>query len=295
MTDDSNSFKSISFEYNNYDKYQRIFSQPMNDSFIDESFEFSISELTLKLISSKSTNRKSDEEAKKIEKSDKTLLNKKRKKPHDKFDKDNIKRFTQVSYFTFLVDFINLIIRTLFIKENGFDSDFQNKEINDKYQFKSIKYELKKDITNEAFNKLKSKNLKEIFTKNTSNRNKYYKNDAVYGNVLKINNKIEKILEQKYLEFFPIFYRNNNFINLIKYELNIDISLENIKRYEFFKTKALKNISEPEEQVRYIQRLEESIRDNFMKKTFVVKKEKFNYIIYSKFIFYFFCLVYKYL
>jgi len=276
MTDDSNSFKSISFEYNNYDKYQRIFSQPMNDSFIDESFEFSISELTLKLISNKSTNRKSDEEAKKIEKSDKTLLNKKRKKPHDKFDKDNIKRFTQVSYFTFLVDFINLIIRTLFIKENGFDSDFQNKEINDKYQFKSIKYELKKVITNEAFNILKSKNLKEIFTKNTSKRNKYYKNDVVYDNVLKINNKIEKILEQKYLEFFPIFYRNNNFINLVKYELNIDISLENIKRYEFFKTKALKNISEPEEQDRYIKRLEESIRDNFMKKTFVVKKEKFN-------------------
>lgn len=276
MTDDSNSFKPISFEYNNYDKYQRIFSQPMNDSLFDESIESSISELTLKLISNKSTNRKSDEEAKKIEKSDKTLLNKKRKKPHDKFDKDNIKRFTQVSYFTFLVDFINLIIRTLFIKENGFDSDFQNKEINDKYQFKSIKYGLKKDITNKAFNILKSKNLKEIFTKNTSNRNKYYKNDAVYDNVLKINNKIEKILEQKYLEFFPIFYRNNNFINLIKYELNIDISLENIKRYEFFKTKALKNITEPEEQDRYIKRLEESIRDNFMKKTFVVKKEKFN-------------------
>ena len=162
MSDDSNSFKPISFEYNNYDKYQRIFSQPMNDSFIDESFEFSISELTLKLISSKSTNRKSDEEAKKIENSDKTLLNKKRKKPHDKFDKDNIKRFTQVSYFTFLVDFINLIIRTLFIKENGFDSDFQNKEINDKYQFKSIKYELKKDITNEAFNILKDINDENI-------------------------------------------------------------------------------------------------------------------------------------
>jgi hypothetical protein len=255
---------------------KEFFCQPMNDSLIDESIESSIYELTLKFISNKSTNRKIDEEAKKIEKSDKTLLNKKRRKPHDKFDKDNIKRFTQVSYFTFLVDFINLIIRTLFIKENGFDSDFQNKEINDKYQFKSIKYELKKDITNEAFNILKSKNLKEIFTKNTSKRSKYYKNDAVYDNVLKINNKIEKILEQKYLEFFPIFYRNNNFINLIKYELNIDISLENIKRYEFFKTKALKNISEPEEQDRYIQRLEESIRDNFMKKTFVVKKEKFN-------------------
>ena len=276
MSDDSFSSILNYSEINNIYINERNFNPQKYGSLIDESIESSISELTLKLISSKSSNRKSDEEAKKIEKSDKTLLNKKRKKPHDKFDKDNIKRFTQVSYFTFLVDFINLIIRTLFIKENGFDSDFQNKEINDKYQFKSIKYELKKDITNEAFNILKSKNLKEIFTKNTSDRNKYYKNDAVYDNVLKINNKIEKILEQKYLEFFPIFYRNNNFINLIKYELNIDISLENIKRYEFFKTKALKNISEPEEQDRYIKRLEESIRDNFMKKTFVVKKEKFN-------------------
>ena len=276
MSDDSFSSILNYSEINNIDINVRNFNPQKYDSLIDESIESSISELTLKLISNKSSNRKSDEEAKKIEKSDKTLLNKKRKKPHDKFDKDNIKRFTQVSYFTFLVDFINLIIRTLFIKENGFDSDFQNKEINDRYQFKSIKYELKKNITNEAFNILKSKNLKEIFTKNTSKRNKYYKNDAVYDNVLKINNKIEKILEQKYLEFFPIFYRNNNFINLIKYELNIDISLENIKRYEFFKTKALKNITEPEEQVRYIQRLEESIRDNFMKKTFVVKKEKFN-------------------
>ena len=277
MSDDSFSSILNYSEINNIYINERNFNPQKYGSLIDESIESSISELTLKLISSKSSNRKSDEEAKKIEKSDKTLLNKKRKKPHDKFDKDNIKRFTQVSYFTFLVDFINLIIRTLFIKENGFDSDFQNKEINDKYQFKSIKYELKKDITNEAFNILKSKNLKEIFTKNTSKRNKYYyKNEAVYDNVLKINNKIEKILEQKYLEFFPIFYRNNNFINLIKYELNIDISLENIKRYEFFKTKALKNITEPEEQDRYIKRLEESIRDNFMKKTFVVKKEKFN-------------------
>jgi len=272
--DDSLSFKSSSLNCNNIDIYEKNFNQ--FDFSIDESIESSKFQRTQKSNSNKSTNRKSDEEAKKTEKSNKTLLNKKRKKPHDKFDKDNIKRFTQVSYFTFLVDFINLIIRTLFIKENGFESDFQNKEINDKYQFKSIKYELKKDITNEAFNILKSQNLKEIFNENTSNRNKYYKNDAVYDNVLKINNKIEKILEQKYLEFFPIFYRNNNFINLIKYELNIDISLENIKRYEFFKTKALKNISEPEEQVRYIQRLEESIRDNFMKKTFVVKKEKFN-------------------
>ena len=275
MSDDySLLFKSSSFNCNNIDIYEKNFNQ--FDFSIDESIESSKFQRTSKSNSNKSTNRNIDEEAKKTEKSDKTLLNKKRRKPHDKFDKDNIKRFTQVSYFTFLVDFINLIIRTLFIKENGFDSDFQNKEINDKYQFKPIRYELKKVITNEAFNILKSKNLKEIFTKNTSNRKKYYKNDAVYDNVLKINNKIEKILEQKYLEFFPIFYRNNNFINLIKYELNIDISLENIKRYEFFKTKALKNISEPEEQDRYIQRLEESIRDNFMKKTFVVKKEKFN-------------------
>ena len=125
------------------------------------------------------------------------------------------------------------------------------------------------------FNELKSKNLKEIFIENTSDRFIYYKNDTVYENVMKINNKIEKILDEKYLKFFPIFYQKYNFFNLNKYDLNIDISLENIKRFKFFKTKALKNITEPENQNKYIKRLEESIQANFMEKnspTFVVHK-----------------------
>ena len=91
---------------------------------------------------------------------------------------------------------------------------------------------------------------------------------------MKINNKIEKILEEKYLTFFPIFYRKYNFFNLNKYGINIDIPLDNIKRFEYFKTKKLKKITETENQDKYIKRLEESIRANFMENspTFVVKK-----------------------
>ena len=46
----------------------------------------------------------------------KSLLNKKRRKPHTKYYRDNIKRKIQVNYLNFLVNFINLIIRVLFKK-----------------------------------------------------------------------------------------------------------------------------------------------------------------------------------
>ena len=220
------------------------------------------------LNANKSTEGKSKEEGKTKKKSDENLLNNKRRKPHDIFDKDNIKRTTQIFYLNFLVDFINLIIIILF------DIDFKNKETKDKYQFKQLKNDLKKHITNKMFNELKSKNLKEIFIMNTSDKIKYYKNDTIYENVMKINNKIEKILEEKYLTFFPIFYRKYNFFNLNKYGINIDIPLDNIKRFEYFKTKALKKITEPENQDKYIKRLEESIRANFMQNSTIFEVKK---------------------
>ena len=281
MSEDSFPFSSNAIECNDIDIYEKYFNPMTNYFSIEESIKSSLFEPSPNLKSNESTKGKSNRKNKTIrrsgkkKKSDENLLNKKRRKKHGIYDKDNIKRKIQVFYLNFLVDFINLIIRTLFIKQNGFNTDFKNKEINDKYQFKQLKYDLKKDITNKLFNELKSKNLKEIFIENTSDRFIYYKNDTVYENVMKINNKIEKILDEKYLKFFPIFYQKFNFFNLNKYDLNIDISLENIKRFKFFKTKALKNITEPENQNKYIKRLEESIQANFMEKnspTFVVHK-----------------------
>ena len=205
----------------------------------------------------------------------KSLLNKKRRKPHTKYFRDNIKRKIQVNYLKFLVNFVNLIIRVLFKKYSGFNDEFENKKISDKYQFKKLnygKFAMKTD--NDSFNSLKSKKLLEIITLNTNGKNKNNKNDEVYKNLFKIKHKLEKILNQSYLEFFPIYYQKENYTNLKKYGLDIDISLENLKRFDFFIKKEKQKIKELENKEKYEKGIEESIRENFMTNShlFIVKK-----------------------
>ena len=205
----------------------------------------------------------------------KSLLNKKRRKPHTKYYRDNIKRKIQVNYLKFLVNFVNLIIRVLFKKYSGFNDEFENKKISDKYQFKKLnygKFAMKTD--NDSFNSLKSKKLLEIITLNTNGKNKNNKNDEVYNNLFEIKHKLEKILDQSYLEFFPIYYQKENYTNLKKYGLDIDISLENLKRFDFFIKKEKQKIKELENKEKYEKGIEESIRENFMTNShlFIVKK-----------------------
>ena len=205
----------------------------------------------------------------------KSLLNKKRRKPHTKYSRDNIKRKIQVNYLKFLVNFVNLIIRVLFKKYSGFNDEFKDKKISDKYQFKKLNYgKFSLKIDNDSFNSLKSKKLLEIITLNTNGKNKNNKNDEVYNNLFEIKHKLEKILDQSYLEFFPIYYQKENYTNLKKYGLDIDISLENLKRFDFFIKKEKEKIQELENKEKYEKGIEESIRENFMTKShlFIVKK-----------------------
>ena len=205
----------------------------------------------------------------------KSLLNKKRRKPHTKYYRDNIKRKIQVNYLKFLVNFVNLIIRVLFKKYNGFNDEFKDKKISDKYQFKKLNYgKFSLKIDNDSFNSLKSKKLLEIITLNTNGKNKNNKNDEVYNNLFEIKHKLEKILDQSYLEFFPIYYQKENYTNLKKYGLDIDISLENLKRFDFFIKKEKQKIKELENKEKYEKGIEESIRENFMTNShlFIVKK-----------------------
>ena len=205
----------------------------------------------------------------------KSLLNKKRRKPHTKYYRDNIKRKIQVNYLKFLVNFVNLIIRVLFKKYSGFNDEFKDKKISDKYQFKKLNYgKFSLKIDNDSFNSLKSKKLLEIITLNTNGKNKNNKNDEVYNNLFEIKHKLEKILDQSYLEFFPIYYQKENYTNLKKYGLDIDISLENLKRFDFFIKKEKEKIQELENKEKYEKGIEESIRENFMTKShlFIVQK-----------------------
>ena len=90
-----------------------------------------------------------------------SLLSKKRKrKIHDKFDKDNIKRKVQVNYLKFLVEFVNKIILKIFDKFNKNNIiDIKSKKQIEKYQFKSLNYDFSKKIDSSSFNKYKSKKI----------------------------------------------------------------------------------------------------------------------------------------
>jgi hypothetical protein len=200
------------------------------------------------------------------------LLRNKRRPPHTKHGRDNRKRKIQVHYLKFLVNFINLIIRVLLKKYSGFNDEFQNQKIRDKYQFKKLDYEFAKKIDNNFFNALKLKTLYEIITLNTNRKNKYNKNDEVYDNLFEIKHKLDLILNQFYLEFFPIFYQKANHTNLKKYGLDIDISLESIERFDLFIEKEIEK--EQENKDKYEKGIEECIREYFMTNRYLFIVEK---------------------
>lgn len=203
-----------------------------------------------------------------------SLLSKKRKrKIHDKFDKDNIKRKVQVNYLKFLVEFVNKIILKIFDKFNKNNIlDIKSKKKIENYQFKSLNYDFSKKIDSFSFNKYKSKKISEILKENTSPKYKKYNNVDVYDNIIHINKKLNNILNKPYLEFFEAFYQKQNFLNLKKYGFDLDIYLDDIKRFQEFTEEQKEKTNENFEI--YLKRIEECINSDFVsnKFFFLIKK-----------------------
>ena len=203
-----------------------------------------------------------------------SLLSKKRKrKSHDKFDKDNIKRKVQVNYLKFLVEFVNKIILKIFDKFNKNNIlDIKSKKQIENYQFKSLNYDFSKKIDSFSFNKYKSKKISEILKENTSPKYKKYNNVDVYDNIIHINKKLNNILNKPYLEFFEAFYQKQNFLNLKKYGFDLDIYLDDIKRFQEFSEEQKEKTNENFEL--YLKRIEECINSDFIsnKFFFLIKK-----------------------
>ena len=203
-----------------------------------------------------------------------SLLSKKRKrKIHDKFDKDNIKRKVQVNYLKFLVEFVNKIILKIFDKFNKNNIlDIKSKKKIENYQFKSLNYDFSKKIDSFSFNKYKSKKISEILKENTSPKYKKYNNVDVYDNIIHINKKLNNILNKPYLEFFEAFYQKQNFLNLKKYGFDLDIYLDDIKRFQEFTEEQKEKTNENFEL--YLKRIEECINSDFVsnKFFFLIKK-----------------------
>ena len=210
-------------------------------------------------------NKKEIETKKRRRKKGDVSISDKKRKNHDKFDRDNIKRKVQVHFLKFLVNFINKSILEIIKKYNNFKINDNDKNFIDKIQFKPLNYNFSKNITSASFNSLKSKNIKEIFKENTSPKFKKYNNKDIYNNIIEINKDIELLLNSTYLEFFKVFYESQSIINLRKYGFDLDINLDDIKKFDAFCEEQEKDDNFEQ----YIKRINDCIkRDFIIKKVF---------------------------
>ena len=185
-------------------------------------------------------------------------LLKKKRKTHNKYDWDNIKRKIQVHYFKFLVEFVNKAILEI-LKE--YNKGFDKKIITENIQFKKISYDFAKKIDSESFHLLKTKKLKDILIENTSKKFRNFNNKDIYNNIIKLNKNVNNILNNYYLELFDVFYYQKDNINLSKYGIDLVISLDGIERFQEFLKSQKEN--EPNFDL-YKQRIEQSIYKEFL-------------------------------
>jgi hypothetical protein len=180
-----------------------------------------------------------------------------KKKKHDKFAKDNIKRKIQVHYIKFLRDLLNHIIKEV-LKEN--------------IEFKPLDYQFIMKIDKNSFLSIKSKSLGTIFKENPSPKFKDYeqKNIEIYNDIINKSEILKNILDKLYLEFINIYYKNTRKINLRKYGLDKDIILpNNIKFYEdLIKMNETDSSSDNEF---YINKIEKIIKKEFVSEIFICK------------------------
>ena len=141
---------------------------------------------------------------------------KKINKIHDKHTIDNVLRKVQVNYMTFLISFINEILKNLNYNE----------------KFLKLDYSIKKNINKDFFESLKTKNIEEIICSKISGKYKKEKknNRNIFEKIKEKKNKEKKviinILSENYLNFFwKIYYKSCKLINLKEYGLDKEIIL----------------------------------------------------------------------
>ena len=149
--------------------------------------------------------------------------NRKRKqneKFHDKKSPDNVLRKIQVHYLSFIIDFLNNILRIF----------------NYNRQFLELDYNLKKDVNKKHINKLKKNTLEEIVCNDISSKFKKHKinENKLLCEEVKENPVLKRILSENYCHFFKkIYYPSKNPMNLNEYGLTKKVILfKNIKMYK---------------------------------------------------------------
>ncbi len=157
-------------------------------------------------------------------------INKKNKKEHNSSDKDNLFRKLQVHYLSFIINFVNDIIKNVI--------DMKNVP-----QFKNLAYDIKKNVNSKNVYLLKTKTISEILQFNVSPKMKIHDesvNKNIYKTICSICPFFYTFFQQNYLSFFKNYYLNNNKV----FEINgkkIQISLKTrtfndlLKKYDKLK------------------------------------------------------------
>ena len=134
-------------------------------------------------------NKKRGKKAKKIN----SKIN---QKCHNFDDFDNIQRKIQVHFMNFLISLANDRISHFFLKKN-------------KYNFKSIKYDLKKIVNHRTVENLKKCKYSDIIQMKISPKNKRFdenNNKNLYLNIIQLSNDLKDFFDKKYLYIFQKYY-----------------------------------------------------------------------------------------
>ena len=166
---------------------------------------------------------------------------------HSKYHPDNILTKIQVHFISFIIIFVNIVLRTLGYKE----------------QFNQINYKFKKNVSKTNIDTLIKSNIGYILSQEISSK---YKKDKKHNIIIykTLENKpiLRNIFSYNYKDFFKNFYcsKESN-INLNKFDSNINIDLYKFGE-EMYKDLKEKNINDP----LYIQKLEEVVNNIFKSK-----------------------------
>ena len=186
-------------------------------------------------------------------------LNKKRiEKVHNKFGKDNMIRKCQVSYFNFMIDFINLFIRL-------FNSKMR---LSPKKEFFPIDYDIKKIVNRNQKIMIHTNSIEEMMKKNISkkhSRSRLSSNKDLCEEIKQYGiPEIEKIFKKNFIFLFDIYHKSVRKINLKELDesfANLVIEIpETIELYEDMLNKNQNDIKFEE----YKKLMENSIKNYFV-------------------------------
>ena len=151
---------------------------------------------------------------------EKNIVSKRNIRIHKPDSQDNILRKIHVHFLSFIVPYLNELLKYLGYKQ----------------KFLKLNYIFKRKADKTTVKELQNKSIGDIISKKISNkyRNKNKDHNKLLYNEIKDKEIIKKILSEKYITLFKnVYYRNNKIISLKEYGKEEKVILSNdVKTYE---------------------------------------------------------------